>query len=77
MSIDNTIDRSLSLSKIIAKKEIDQLMPIIHDAQNIKQISEEIEKTPASVTKYSSKYGFSMNYQINTKHAKNLSKNML
>ena len=55
------------LSDEIARREIVQMMHMIKDAQSLNQINEDIEKTPASVTKYSSKtYGAPKGIQINS-----------
>ena len=39
----------------LADVEVEKLMPIIKSAQDLKLMSNDVDKTPASVTKYSSK----------------------
>ena len=55
MSLQYKNKKLSHISQSIAQKEMDKLMPIIKDAQNLNQIDDFIDKTPASITKFTSK----------------------
>ena len=62
----------------LAHKEVEKLMPIIHDAKYLKPIPNNFDKTPASIQKFSSKNsGASFKYLLDKQNGINVNKNKL
>ena len=76
--MDKTIRDFSKISEDAAQKEVDKLMPLIRGAKNLNKMPDDIDKTPASVSKFTSKKSSTaFNYQVNNNAINNENKDEL
>ena len=52
----------------LADREVEKLMPIIQDAKSLISLGDDVDKSPPSISKYTSKKnGLSYSYQLDKK----------